>query len=34
MTYDYAHHETRLSNIVRRYANEAIYWIDPKLAKR
>jgi len=34
MTYDYAHHETRLSNIRSTLRpTEAIYWIDPKLAK-
>jgi hypothetical protein len=34
MTYDYAHHESRLSNIRSTLRpTEGIYWIDPKLAK-
>ena len=34
MTYDYARHESRLSNIRSTLRpTEAIYWIDPKLAK-
>jgi len=32
--YDFAHHETRLSNVVSSLRpTEAIYWIDPKLLK-
>src|SRR3989440_5048837 len=32
--YDFAHHETRLSNVVSGLRpTEAIYWIDPKLLK-
>src|SRR5204862_6541023 len=32
--YDFAHHETRLSNVVSGLRpTEAIYWIDPKLVK-
>lgn len=34
MTYDYRHHETRISNVRSTLRpTEAIYWIDPKLAR-